>query len=135
MQRLKIISLLLLAIGLFCGCRTEPKSMHSDSAMRFSYAMPPRQLLDAAKSAIAAPPINLSVESEENGRVTTSWESFDGARVGMAGLARQWQERTRYVVSIIPDWEDPANKSGLEVSETTQQRSHDKYDWDDNPGV
>ena len=112
------------------GCRTEPAMVGDPNfPTRQAYNVPAKTLLEKVKSAITSPPINLKIESEADGRITTDWQSQPGAVFTAAGLTRHWQERTRYIITIAPTWDDPTNKSTLEVTEETQQRSQENYEW------
>ena len=37
-------------------------------------------------------------------------------------IVRYWHERTRYRISVAPDFSDPAHRSRLQISDETQQR-------------
>jgi len=117
------------------SCRTEPSDAagSQDAAatpLRTSYNVPAKVLHDNVVQAISSPSINLKVTHDENGQIMTDWQSFPGAVVGpVSGMGRHWQERTRFTVTVSPAWDDPANKSTLEVAEESQQRPHDKWEW------
>lgn len=107
------------------GCRTEPtRTGDANFPTRQTYNVSPKALLEKVKSVIGLP-----IESEKDGRLITGWEAHEGAKFGVGGAARTWQERTRYTITIAPAWDDPNNKSTVEVTEQTQQRPHDKYEW------
>jgi hypothetical protein len=107
------------------GCRTEPTTTgDANFPTRQNYNVPPKQLLQKVKAVVGLP-----IASEQDGRIVTDWEMQKGARFGVAGAARTWQERTRYTITIAPAWDDPNNRSSIEVTEETQQRPHDKYEW------
>ncbi len=42
---------------------------------------------------------------------------------------RRWQERTRFRVSVVPDFENPTGHSQITVSEETQTRATDGQKW------
>ncbi len=131
MRLLHIVAFSLLAIPFIAGCRTEP-AMVSDASFptRISYSVPPKELFDKARTAVTSPAIDLAVDSQGDGRIVTQWKPMPGAHVTVAGVGRAWQERTRYTIIVTPSWDDPTNKSSLEVMEESQQRPHDKYAWD-----
>ena len=107
------------------GCRTEPTiTGNTTFPTRHTYNVPAKQLLERVKPAVGLP-----IESESDGRMVTGWESNTGAKFGAVGLGRVWQERTRYTITVAPAWDDANNKSSIEVTEETQQRPHDKYEW------
>jgi hypothetical protein len=117
-----IIALLLLPL---VGCRTEPTITGNTSfPTRQTYNVPAKTLLERVRSVVGLP-----IESENAGQLVTGWEPHEGAKFGAAGMGRTWQERTRYTITIAPAWDDPNNKSTIEVTEETQQRPHDKYEW------
>ena len=113
------------------GCRTEPSAPADSSSFptRHTYNVPPKTLLEKVKGVITSAPINLPIETEQEGRMVTGWQSQTGARVSVGVAGRTWQERTRYTITIAPAWDDPNNKSTIEVAEETQQRPHEKYEW------
>lgn len=119
-----------LAILLLVGCRTEPNATGDASfPTRHTYSVSAKTLLDRVKAIVAAPPISLPIENEQDGRLVTAWQSQTGARVSVGVGGRTWQERTRYTITIAPAWDDPNNKSTIEVTEDSQQRPHDGYEW------
>lgn len=109
------------------GCRTEPTLQSSGFSTRNTYSIPPKALLDRVKSAVQAN--NLSVDSEQDGKLITSWEAHEGAVVGVGSMGRHWQERTRYTITVTPSLDDPTNKGTVEVTEESQQRPHEHHDW------
>ncbi|MBC8105928.1 MAG: hypothetical protein H7Z14_05010 [Anaerolineae bacterium] len=114
-----------LLLTMLAGCRTEPKMQSSSNfPTRQTYNVPPKTLLEKVKSAVGIP-----IESEQDGRLVTSWQMHDGAKFGVGPVGRTWQERTRYTITIAPAWDDSNNKSTIEVTEETQQRPHDQYEW------
>jgi hypothetical protein len=114
-----------LSVALAAGCRTEPKTTaDANFPTRQTYNIPPKALLEKVKSLIGLP-----IASVRDGRLVTDWEPRTGATFGVAGVGREWQERTRYTITIAPAWDDPNNKSTIEVTEETQQRPQDNYEW------
>jgi hypothetical protein len=126
---------IILSSCLTLGCRTDPPDAAGSqdttaTQPRASYNVPPKVLHDKAIEALGSPAINLKVIGDENGRIMTDWQPYPGAVVGpVSGVGRHWQERTRFTITIAPAWDDPANKSSLEVAEESQQRPHDKWEW------
>ena len=130
MRTWKIAPLLMMLVAMV-GCRTEPKtSANANFATRNTYNVPAKQMLERVKSVIGLP-----IESEQDGRLVTGWESHTGAKFGVGAAGRTWQERTRYTITISPAWDDPNNKSAVEVAEETQQRPHDKYEWETQQAI
>jgi hypothetical protein len=110
---------------LLAGCRTEPTTTgDANFPTRQTYNVAPKALYEKVKSVVGLP-----IASEQDGRIVTDWQQQTGAKFGVAGAARTWQERTRYTITVAPAWDDPNNKSTVEVTEETQQRPHDKYEW------
>lgn len=121
----------LILVMLLIGCRTEPTTgPNSNFATRNTYSVPAKQLLERVKSVVGLP-----VESEQDGRIVTGWESHTGAKFGVGAAGRTWQERTRYTITVAPAWDDPNNKSSVEVTEESQQRPHDKYEWESQQAI
>jgi hypothetical protein len=119
-------TLLIMMIALcIVGCRTEP-TMPTNASFptRQTYNVPPKQLLQRVKSVVGVP-----IESEQDGRLVTGWQPHQGAKFGVGAVGRTWQERTRYTITISPAWDDPTSKASVEVTEETQQRPHDQYEW------
>jgi hypothetical protein len=117
-------------VSIMLGCRSEPAAPPDATfATRNTYNMPAKVMVEKVKQAVTSPPISLQIETEASGRLMTSWEPHEGARVTVVGLGRTWEERTRYTITISPAWDDPSNKSTIEVAEESQQRPHDKWDW------
>jgi hypothetical protein len=119
---------------ILCGCRTEPTGSGASTAnstfpTRQTYSIAAKSLHDRVKNVVSSAPLNLAIESDQDGRIVTAWQSNSGATVGVGPLARHWQERTRYTITISPAWDDPNGKSTIEVTEESQQRPHDKWEW------
>jgi hypothetical protein len=123
--------LILLCATLAMGCRTEPKVTASNFSPRNTYSVAPKTLLDRVRSVVTSSPINLPIESDQDGRLVTGWQMHEGAKFGVAGLGRTYQERTQYTITVAPAWDDPANKGSVEVTEQTEQRPHANHDWGD----
>ena len=126
-MRVAIVTAMFLMMA---GCRTEPvASPEANFPTRQTYSVSPKVLVDKIK-----PVIGLPITSEQEGRLVTDWEPNTGSKFGVLGMGRTWQERTRYTITVSPAWDDP-NKSTLEVTEETQQRSQKNYEWDFEPTV
>jgi len=120
----------LLATLTLCSCSSE-RPQQNITASR-AYNVPARQLVEALPNALAAEPMKLGVAKEQNGTVQTTWkEDYRGT----FHIARYWQERTRFEVSIIPDWQSPQSASRLDIREETQERSNSRAEWRHNPDV
>jgi hypothetical protein len=99
------------------GCISHdrsPASLEQSPA----YDMPPKQMFQAVRQIVSAPPIALPVQDEQAGSLLTGWQSFRGE----FHIARYWYERTRYHISVVPDFNDPAHRSHIQITDETQQR-------------
>jgi hypothetical protein len=92
---------------------------------------PPKQVVEQLKQALAQPPINLPAESVKDGTIVTGWERHRGD----FHVARYWQERTRYTIQVVPDWNNPTGVSRLQISQETQQRATNGQEWQPAPGL
>ncbi|MGB7157808.1 MAG: hypothetical protein WBD40_07065 [Tepidisphaeraceae bacterium] len=118
--------LLLFACAACLGCASKFPEVHSSlDVASADVAMPPKELLAAAKRVVTDPPLSIGVQSESKGTFLTGYQSFPGDW----HIGRRWQERTQYRVTIIPDFDEPAAKSRIDVVEQTEQRASDKHEW------
>ena len=67
----------------------------------------------------------LSIESEKDGVITTSWQRFPG----VWRIARRWQEQTRFFITVIPDWSEPTKRCRILINQETQQRATEGQEW------
>ena len=79
---------------------------------------------------VAAPPLSLPIESESDGLLVTGYEAV---HQGDWHILRHWQERSRYVIRLSPDWDQPTQRTHIEVSVQTQQRAASNQSFDDSP--
>lgn len=108
----------------FVGCGTQtPTSRAATQSATFN--IPPKQLVSDVERIVSAPPLSLGVQSVNDGTIVTGWQEFRGE----LHIVRYWQERTRYHISVIPDWNDPTTRSRLEVGDETQQRAETRQRW------
>lgn len=121
---------------LLAGCTGAGRMPEGTMALRGvqsdTYTVAPKQLYQLARQVMASASMNVPIESEQKGVITTGYK--EGYR-GDWHIARYWQERTRFRIVIIPDWDDPVGHCRLEVSEETQVRSNDQASWQDDLGV
>ncbi|HEY8751841.1 MAG TPA: hypothetical protein VIM11_27920 [Tepidisphaeraceae bacterium] len=101
------------------------------------YSLPAKQLAVEVRKIVSAPQISLSVEDQGNGSMLTGWqEPFQGD----FHIVRYWHERTRYHISVVPDFADPANRSRLQIIDESEQRPEengvnvDAHTWHPAPG-
>ena len=109
---------LILLEGLFvsgCASQSRPAASLVQSP---AYDLPPTQMAEAVEKIVAAPPISLSIQAEQPGAFLTGWQPFRGE----FHIARYWHERTRYHISVVPDFSDPAHRSHIQVVDETEQR-------------
>lgn len=135
MNRLALTTLLLCGLSLITGCADAPKEIAANSRLdplaSAAVDMPPKQLVERIKQVVSAPPLSLGVESQERGAVQTGWKRYEGE----LHIARHWQERTRYRIEVVPDWDEPTAKSKIHVIAETEQRATEGQDWDREPRV
>lgn len=114
-----------LTVALFCSglassCITHdrpPASVEQSPA----YDMPPAKMFDAVRKIVSSPPISLPVQDQQPGTLLTGWQPFRGE----FHIARYWYERTRYHISVVPDFNDPAHRSHIQVTDETQERAEE----------
>jgi len=83
------------------------------------YAVPAQQLVQEVRQIVSSPPVSLPVEDRGNGSLLTGWqEPFQGD----FHIVRYWHERTRYQISVVPDFADPAHRSRLQITDESEQR-------------
>lgn len=127
------IPFVLLSCLIPLGCATPTERnvamVQGASPTSVEVNVPPKQLVETIKSVMAGAPLSLPVEKEERGLLVTGWQRFPGEW----HIARRWQERTRYIVRVVPDWDDPAGKSRLEVTAQTEQRAAEGQNWTPAP--
>lgn len=88
------------------------------------YAVAPTQLVDSLDKALKD--LGFTVVSREAGQLQTDWRDYEGE----FHIARRWQERSRFRVSVIPDVEKPTAAARFEIAEETQRRSNSKANWE-----
>jgi hypothetical protein len=117
----------LIAIALLVGCASSfPEAPQGGVKPAESiYNLPARQAYDLARNVVSSAPLSLSVEEPGGGVIQTGFQAFPGD----FHIARRWQERTRYRIVVTPDFDDPAGRSRVSVTETTEQRRSDGHDW------
>ncbi len=119
-----------LAILLLVGCASDPaaaaKASQAGAEAAADVAAPPKQLIQAVRRVVISPPLSLGVEAEERGTLVTGWERFRGEW----HIGRHWQERTRYRIEVIPDWDEPTARARLRVTAETEQRAAEGQRWD-----
>jgi hypothetical protein len=124
---------LLLAAPVGCGPSPAAEAAKTRQAALSSadVAMPPKELLEAVKRAIAAPPLSLGIEQQDRGTLVTGWKRYRGDW----HIGRYWQDRTRFRIDISPDFDDPTSRSRLSVVAETEQRAAEGQRWDREPRI
>lgn len=138
MGRIRCLSswtMLLLICATLCGCANQPAEVAAASRMSpvasAEVPVPPKELVEQVRQVLSSEPLSLGVESEEKGTLATGWKRYRGDW----HIARYWQERTRYRVEVIPDWDEPAARSRITVTAETEQRPAEGQSWDREPRV
>lgn len=99
------------------GCTSQHAA--AGNVQSRDYMVPPQQLAGEVSRIVSSPPLSLPVESAKDGAIVTGWqEPFQGDW----HVIRYWHERTRYHITIVPDFNDPAHRSHLQVVDETEQR-------------
>jgi len=118
--------LLVLTCTIIVGCAAHWPEVNSKlDAPQQVYRVPPKQLLQTVKDVVSSPPLSLGVTEEKDGSILTGYQSFPGDW----HVARRWQERTRYRIAVIPDWNEPTAAGRIEVREMTEQRAAEGMQW------
>jgi hypothetical protein len=115
-----LLTTCLLAAG--CGTQTPTSRAATQSA---TFNIPPKQLVQDVRRIVSSPPLSLGAQSVENGTILTGWREYRGE----LHIVRYWQERTRFRINVIPDWNDPNARSRLEVGDETEQRAETRQKW------
>ena len=115
------------AIAMICcvqGCGTQtPRSRAVTQSATFN--IPPKQLVQDVQRIVSSPPLSLGVQSASDGTIVTGWREYRGE----LHIVRYWQERTRFHITVVPDWNDPTARSRLEVGDETEQRAETRQKW------
>jgi hypothetical protein len=114
-QGLSVALILLLGSAIGCVSHDRPTASVQQSP---AYDLPPKQMFEAVQKIVSAPPISLAVSDDQPGTLLTGWQPFRGE----FHIARFWYERTRYHISVVPDFNDPARRSHIQINDETQQR-------------
>jgi hypothetical protein len=128
-----VVAFLSAACVVSAGCSTTtptpPSALAVTQSTKFD-GVPPAELVEQIRQAVGEPPLSLSVEpGGDEGVLLTGYQEFPGEW----HIARRWQERTRYRISIVPDFKDPDSAGRVEVTPETQQRPSGRHKWTDAP--
>lgn len=120
---------------LLAGCGPTPAQeaamTHVVAGSSSDVEIPPKELLERVRGIVQAAPVSLTVEDQGRGTLVTGWKRYRGS----FHIARHWQERTRYRISISPDFDQPTARSRLTVTAETEQRAAEGQRWDREPRV
>jgi hypothetical protein len=129
-------TLALLSGIVLIGCASQPTG--TTLVQSPVYATPAADLVKRVAAALNAPPISLQTQDLGNGVLLTDWqEPFRGD----FHIVRYWHERTRYRITVAPDFADPAHRSRLQIGDETQQRPDENgpnveaKTWHDAPNI
>jgi hypothetical protein len=115
-----------LSLFLLVGCESHwPNVDQKMTGARAEFNVAPKTMVGKVKQIVSDPPLSIGVQEEGKGSILTGYQQFPGDW----HVARRWQERTQYRVTIIPDWDEPTNKCVVEVRELTQQRAAEGMKW------
>ena len=122
-----VLTLFTLAALVAGGCAsTYPIADTRMEGAEAEFDVPPKELLSRLKQALSEPPTNIGVTEENKGSILTGYQNFPGE----FRIARRWQERTRYRIRIIPDFDQPTQRAQLVVTENTEQRAAEGMKWE-----
>ena len=110
----------LVAVG--CGTQTPTSRAVTQSA---TFNIPPKQLVQDVQRIVSAPPLSLGVQGVNDGTIITGWREYRGE----LHIVRYWYERTRFHITVVPDWNEPTARSRLEVGDETEQRAETRQKW------
>lgn len=126
---IRIVPLLALLAGAISSVGCASNYPAADTRMEGAQAefdLPPRELLSRVKQALNEPPTDIGVAEENKGSILTGYQQFPG----QFRVARRWQERTRYRIRVIPDFDEPTRRSQLVITESTEQRAGEGMKWE-----
>ncbi len=117
----------LIAVALATGCAsTYPTADTRMEGAEGEFDVPPKELVARIKQALSEPPLNIGVQEERKGSILTGYQQFPGA----IHVARRWQERTRYRIRVIPDFDQPTQRAQIVITENTEQRAGEGMKWE-----
>jgi hypothetical protein len=127
-----LVFVAVIVVASLAGCAAHwPEQADPLKAPSQTYRVPPKQLLQIVKEVVSQPPLNLGIVAENDGSITTGYQSFPGEW----HVARRWQERTQYQVNVIPDWNEPTAAGRIEVRAVTETRAAEGMKWDRGQGL
>ena len=131
-RRALALGALIALIAQLTGCLSEPLQPQSAPApARAQVNLPPKQAVEQVKRVVSEPPLSLGVTEELDGVVVTGWERHRGN----FHIGRHWQERTRYRIAVVPDWNEPTQRARIEVGAQTEERAAEGQTWTPAPQI
>ena len=67
----------------------------------------------------------------QDGTIYTTWKEYEG----VIHIARRWQERTRFKIIVLPDFNEPLAVSRVSVFDETEEKPSDPQPWYPNPDL
>lgn len=114
------------------GCHSEPLQPSSaPPPAQATVNHPPKDVLEQVKRIVSGEPLNLGVTEELDGVILTGWQRHRGN----FHIGRHWQERTRYRIAVIPDWNEPTGRARIEVAAQTEERAAEGQTWTPAPQI
>ena len=120
-----LLCLLLVSALVTVGCASDGSPQASTALPSADVNVPPKQLVNDVRRAVESPPLSLPVVEQHEGTLVTGWKPFRGE----LHIVRYWEERTRYRITVFPDWNNPTGRSHLEVADETEQRAEARQQW------
>jgi hypothetical protein len=130
-----IAALTLATFTVLAGCQWQkpapvPPEKY-DSSRSAVVHIPPKELVARIQKEFPAAPLSIGIASAADGTILTDWKAYEGA----IHIARRWAERTRFKITILPDFNDPLGTSHVEVFDETEEKPSDPQPWYPNPDL
>ena len=121
------VPLLASIILLMAGCAsTYPAADTRMEGAEGEFNVPPKELVARIRQALSEPPLDIGVTEDNKGSILTGYQQFPGE----FRVARRWQERTRYRIRVIPDFDQPTERARVVITENTEQRAGEGMKWE-----
>src|SRR2546421_141671 len=114
MPQLFVITIATLLVTVSLAC-TSDRNSTKPPITAATIDLPPKQVVADVRRIVSSPPIDLPIVSEQEGTLETGYQSFQGEW----HIARHWQERTKYLIRVAPDWNEPTTRSRIDVAAKT----------------
>jgi hypothetical protein len=117
----------LLCAAMFCGCAAHfPPNDPKLQVVQTDFDVAPKEMVQKIQQVLSTPPLSIGAESVEHGSILSGWQAFPGEW----HVLRQWQERTRYRITVSPDFDEPLKRCMVQVRDFTEQRASDGMKWE-----